>query len=85
MSITIRKALKTLLGQFTHDSAVKEISSRALDHFQQKLEEIAKSIAKEAVKNCNYSRLSPMDIGRGFQKWHESQIVGKLKIAIESD
>ena len=37
--------------------------------------------AKEAM-NGNYYKLTAIDIKRGFDKWHEKRITGRLKLAI---
>lgn len=86
MAVSKRSDLKALLTAKKLDyPSVKEISGRALDIFQEKLQQIAEFVAEESVKNCRYSRLSAVEVERAFQRWHESQITGKLEIGFKRE
>jgi hypothetical protein len=64
-------------------SNTTQVSSKVANYFKNRLEEIINFVATEAMKDNQYVRLDIVDIERGFQKWHESKITGKLKIAVE--
>lgn len=83
MNIVGKKTLRTLLqaNRLPQEGVIEQISNRAIDEFANKLQEIAEFVAMEAMKG-NYYRLSPIDIHRGFQKWNEKNLIGKLKLTL---